>query len=144
MCPKPPDVPNEGIAEHLPIAIPLEPVKTCVLDSENIILTCKSFMSVYVTDVTYGRNSSTAKVLCDGEKPPDSKSLGSGTCYDDNHNAHLLHNIAVECHGQYNCSYNVPTVPLTTSCDGLKREVRVEHICGEHVYYAINLVLFKN
>ena len=87
------------MAEHLPIAIPIEPVKTCVLDSEDVILTCNSFMNVYVTDVTYGRNSSTAKNLCDGGKPPDSKSLGSGTCYDEGHNAQLLHNIAVECHG---------------------------------------------
>ena len=105
-------------------------MKTCITDSEDIILTCNSFLSVYVTYVTYGRNSSTAKVLCDGDKSPDLKSLGSGTCYDDDFNAHLLYNLAYECHGLYNCTYYVPTVPLTPNCDGLRREVRVEHICG--------------
>ena len=130
LCPKPPDVPDEGVAEYLPIPIPMERNRICTLDSEDVMLTCNSFLRIYVTGVTYGRDSATGKELCDGEKP-NGNSLGSGTCYNETHNEKLRGDLGAECHGTYNCTYYIPTVPLTPDCDGLRREVRTEFICGK-------------
>ena len=130
----PPDFPDEGVVEYLPIPIPMDQNKVCSLDSEDVMLTCPSFLSIYVTAVTYGRDSATGKELCDGEKP-NGKSLGSGNCYNDTHNEKLENDFAFECHGTYNCTFYVPTVPLSPDCDGLRREVRTEYICGTVINY---------
>ena len=130
----PPEVPDEGVAEYLPIPIPMDRNKICTLDSEDVMLTCHSFLRIYVTAVTYGRDSATGRELCDGEKP-NGKSLGSGTCYNETHNAKLENDFAFECHGTYNCTFYVPTVPLSPDCDGLRREVRTEYICGTFIDY---------
>ena len=130
LCPAPPEVPDEGVAEYLPIPIPMDRNTMCTLDSEDVMLTCHSFLRIYITGVTYGRDSATGKELCDGEKP-NGKSLGSGTCYNETHNEKLKNDFAFECHNSYNCTFYVGTVPLTPDCDGLRREVRTEYICGE-------------
>ena len=132
LCPAPPDVPEEGVAEYLPIAIPMDHNKVCTLDSEDVTLTCNSFLRIYITGVTYGRDSATGIELCDGEKP-NGKSLGSGTCYNATHNEKLENDFALECHGTYNCTVYVPTVPLNPDCDGLRREVRTQYICGKYL-----------
>ena len=129
-CPIPPTVPEDGVKEHVPLPIEIPPTKLCSVDAEIITLSCHSFLKVYVISVTYGRNSSSGKELCDGEKK-DEKSLGSGTCYSDEYNQQLRREISLECHGKFNCSFNVPTLPLTEDCDTLKREIRVEYICGK-------------
>ena len=110
----------------------MEPFKTCALDSEEVTLTCHSFLSIYVTKVSYGRDSSTGREVCGGDKPNDFKSLGSGTCYDEAYNSQLLEEIASECHGTFNCTYYIPTTPLTQDCDGLRREVKINHTCGNN------------
>ena len=131
LCPKPPDAPNEGVQEHLPIPIGLEPQQNCVLDSEQVILTCPSFLRTYITEISYGRDSSTGRELCAGEKPDDAKPLSFGTCYDEDFNNQLLLDMAYECHGMFNCTFTVPTVPLSLACDGLRREVKINHTCGK-------------
>ena len=131
LCPTPPNAPDEGVREHWPIPLPIEPNNVCYLDSEVAVLTCHSFLKVYVTNVTYGRDSATAKELCDGDKPNDFQSLGSGTCYNETYNDILRNEMAIHCHGSYNCSYEIQTVPLTSDCNGLRRETRIEYICGK-------------
>ena len=142
LCPKPPKAPDEGVREHLPLAIPVEPIKECYLDSEVATLTCHSFLNVYVTKVSYGRNSETGAVLCDGDKPNDFSSLGQGTCYNDTYNTYLKDQMGFNCHGTFNCTYQIPTVPLTTDCDGLRRETKIEYICGEYIFKTFTGDLF--
>ena len=131
LCPTPPDAPDNGVREHWPLPISIPPVKQCYLDSEVATLTCSSFLDVYVTNVSYGRDSATGKELCGGDKPKDISSLGTGTCYNETYNDYLKSEMSFYCHGTYNCTFTIPTVPLTTDCDGLRREVNIEHICGE-------------
>ena len=86
-CPIPPDVPQDGVKEHVPLPIEIPPNKLCALDAETVTLSCHSFLRVYITSVTYGRNSSSGGSLCDGEK--SDKSLGQGSCYNDEYNKQL-------------------------------------------------------
>ena len=130
LCNKPPDAPDDGVREHWPMAIPLAPTEICALDSEDVQLLCHSFLSIYVDGVTYGRDSITGKELCGGDKPNDFQSLGSGTCYNETYNNQLKTELALECHGAYNCSYHIETVPLTSDCNGLRREVKIQYMCG--------------
>ena len=140
LCPKPPNAPEEGKKEHWPLPIPIEPTKVCYLDSEVVSLTCNSFLNVYVTNVTYGRDSVTAREVCDGDRPDDLKSLGTGTCYDQTFNDQLKYQMGLNCHGTFNCTYQIPTVPLTTDCDGLRRETRIDYICVECFNWASYIV----
>ena len=116
--------------EYRPIAIGQEPERMCALNSEEIELRCHTFLSVYLQSVTYGRNSSTGKELCDGEKPKDKKAPALN-CYDEDFNLNLLTELDYLCLGQFNCSFTIPTVPLDPVCDGLSREVRIEYLCGK-------------
>ena len=130
LCPKPPDVMADGVKEYLPIPIPLTLEKTCALSSEDVKLTCPSFLIMYITKLTYGRNRSSEKVLCDGDRPNDLQKPHSD-CFNETFNTELKNQIALECHGGYSCSVSLPTVPLDPACDGMKREARIEHICVE-------------
>ena len=47
----------------------------------------------------------------------------------------LLQEIAASCHGSYNCTHFVPTVPLGTCGDQLSREVKIEYLCGMYLKY---------
>ena len=100
---------------------------------------CHSFLSVYLKTITYGRNYTNEKKLCDGEKPDDSKGVDSETdyCLRSRKNWTKLKNL---CHGESSCMIPVsadmdatwkPEKQFGTACNGLKRELRVEHICGE-------------
>ena len=131
LCPTPPKAPEEGVREHWPIPLAIEPTNLCYLDSEVAELKCHSFLRVFVKEVTYGRDSATAKKLCDGEKPNDFQSLGSGTCYNETFNGILMAEMNSNCLGTFNCTYEIPTVPLTTDCNGLRRETKIEYICGK-------------
>ena len=103
-----------------------------------------------MTNVTYGRTAAkvgqffTVKcssvtllltlqgtVLCDGDKPKDAFAP-SQDCYDDNVNTELLGTLRVECRGRYDCVTTVPTLPLTSECDGKRREIRVQYSCGQY------------
>ena len=89
-----------------------------------------SFLNIFVNSVTYGRNSTLGKDLCDGEKAKDSKAPAMN-CYKDDQNAVILTSLQTACHHHYNCSVSIPTVPLDPVCDGMRREARVEYICGK-------------
>ena len=134
LCPTPPDVKVEGIKEYNPLPIPMTPEKICTIDSENVDLKCPSFLDIYITKIVYGRNQSTGKVICDGEKPNDFQQP-NGDCFDETYNNQLRLEMAEACHGIHNCNYTIPTVPLTSVCDGLKREVKIEYICGRWFWF---------
>ena len=68
----------------------------CALNSEEIELKCHTFLSVYIKSVTYGRNSTLGKELCDGEKPRDKKAPAL-SCYDENFNLNLLSDLDNVC-----------------------------------------------
>ena len=50
ICPDPPDAPDEGVKEYLPIPFPEETVKNCVLNDEDLSIKCSSFLSIYMRD----------------------------------------------------------------------------------------------
>ena len=104
----------------------------CALNTELVELKCHSFLSVYVKSVTYGRNSTKGKELCDGDKPKDSKAPAM-SCYDEEFNLNLLLELDSLCLGNFNCSYTIPTVPLDPVCNGISREARIEYLCGKPV-----------
>ena len=131
LCPKPPDVKEEGVKEYMPIPIPMAPLKMCALDSEDVTIQCPTFLKIFVNSVTYGRNSTLGKELCDGEKPKDNKSPAM-SCFNEDQNAQILSDLQGACHHNFNCSYSVLTVPLDPVCDGLRRETRIEYICGKN------------
>ena len=136
LCPKPPDTPTDGVAEYLPIPIPPEPNRICGLDSEDYTLTCNSFLTIYATKVTYGRNNTIdRKELCDGERKDAYNKQAAANCYNETYHAVLLQEIAASCHGSYNCTHFVPTVPLGTCGDQLSREVKIEYLCGMYLKY---------
>ena len=131
LCPKPPDAPDEGIQEYLPIPIPIDPEEMCGLDDEDITLTCPTFLTVFIKDVVYGRNA--GKELCDGEKPKDSfQPTGDVSCFDDSKSETVAQELKHECHGQFNCTYTVPTLQIGNACSGMRREVRVQTLCGKY------------
>ena len=47
-----------------------------------MFLSCPTFLSIYFTNVTYGRLAGAGKKLCDGDKPKDIKKP-SQDCFDD-------------------------------------------------------------
>ena len=51
ICPAPPDAPDEGVKEYIPIAIPQETAKSCCMDDEDLTLKCPSFLSIYMRAV---------------------------------------------------------------------------------------------
>ena len=139
LCPKPPDVPEEGIRDFEPKIFEQEIDNSCNIEGENIKIQCHSFLSVYLKTISYGRNYTNEKKLCDGEKPDDSKGVDSESdyCLRTLKNWRKWKNL---CHGESSC-----LIPVTAdqdsnwasqhhfdaACNGLKKEMRVEHICGE-------------
>ena len=135
LCPKPPESPADGVKEYLPLAIGQEPETACALNSEDLQLKCFSFLDIFVRSITYGRNATKGKELCDGDKPKDSKAAQLN-CYNETFHQELLYELELACHANFNCSLTIPTVPLDPVCDGLKREARVEYICGKIRFYS--------
>ena len=129
LCPKPPDTPGEGKKDFYPKAIGLEPHKLCAVNSEDVEIKCHSFLSIFIQRFSYGRNSTKGKELCDGEKTRDSKAPVMN-CYNETFETGVVAELKSLCHGDFTCSYNIPTVPLDPICDGLKREARIEFSCG--------------
>ena len=131
LCLKPPDAPEEGVQEYLPIPIPIEPEELCDLNDEDITLTCPTFLTIFINKVTYGRNP--GKDLCDGDKPKDTfKPAGDVSCFDDSKSEIVANALKSECHGEYTCTYTVPTLQIGEACSGMRREVKVETLCGKH------------
>ena len=102
----------------------------CDLNDEDITLTCPTFLTVFINKVTYGRNP--GKDLCDGDKPKDTfKPAGDVSCFDDSKSEIVANALKSECHGEYTCTYTVPTLQIGDACSGMRREVKVETLCGK-------------
>ena len=130
LCPIPPDATEEGKKEHHPIPIPVDIEEECGLDSEEVSLTCPSFLNIYIQKVVYGRGPGVE--LCDGDKPADnSKPPGDKSCYDEDKDIEISNGLKTECHGKFTCSYTIPTLLLDVICDGMRREMRLQYICGK-------------
>ena len=130
VCPPPPEAPVDGEREHLPLGFPVEKEEQCALNGDSAELSCHSFLNIYPTKVTYGREAAAKKNLCGGESPPDSKAAPLD-CYEETVNQELLSTARDQCRGQFNCSQEVPTIILSPACDGLKRAYKIEYVCGE-------------
>ena len=131
LCPKSPEMPEEGKKEFFPKAIGLKPHNLCAINSEDVEIKCHSFLSIFIESFTYGRNSTKGKELCDGDKPRDSKAPAMN-CYNETFEMEIIEDMKANCLGGFQCTYNIPTVPLDPVCDGLKREARIEFSCGKY------------
>ena len=130
LCPKPPDTPEEGKRDFFPKAIGLEPHKLCAINSEDVEIKCHSFLSIFIENFSYGRNATNGKELCDGEKKKDSKAPAMN-CFNETFEMEVITELEDLCHGEFQCTYTIPTVPLDPICDGMKREARIEFSCGK-------------
>ena len=134
LCPKPPDIPEEGIRDFEPKVFEQEVAKVCNIEGETMEIKCHSFLSVYVRKVMYGRNYTNEKKLCDGEKPDDSKGVDaeSDFCL-----RTFVGPVRQDCHGEPSCIVLVTdemdkgwTKQFDLQCAPLKKELRVDYICG--------------
>jgi hypothetical protein len=116
----------EGARKYLPLAIPLEPEKKCYLNEEQAELKCSSFLIIYIRTLSYGRSFSSAKELCDGEKLDDT-AAPEKDCFDEEGKVMTI--VKASCHGTATCDNKIPSLPLDASCNGLKRELRMEYVC---------------
>ena len=106
------------------------PVEDPTTGEFKIALSCHTFLNVYPTRLTYGRNATLKKDLCDGLHAKDDKAPFRN-CFDENISRQRLSSLRSDCTGLSSCSQEVPTIVLDPVCDGLRREQRVEYICGE-------------
>ena len=128
LCPTPPEIPFEGQREFVPKVFELEPNRTCGVDEETMDYKCHTFMRVYIQAASFGRSAMNFKKMCDGDKKADSNEppqdcLDTGT---------ILRTARDTCHGQTSCSLYIPPnlATLDSACDGLRREARIDSICG--------------
>lgn len=137
LCPKPPDVPLEGVIDFVPNIFEMEPESSCALVGETVTLKCHSFLSVYVQSTSFGRTGSNARELCDGGKDPDRVEPGKDCLEKED----VLQQVRTLCHGKPGCSVPVEhTMADFTGCMAadLKRELRTSHICGKlHILSSI-------
>ena len=123
-------MPEEGVREELPIAFPVASHHQCAVNADLLSLSCPSFLSVFPLSLSYGRNASLGKSLCDGEHAEDDKAPFT-SCYEEAVNSEVLASLREVCAGQSSCSQQVPTVLLQSGCDGMRRELRLEFTCGQ-------------
>ena len=87
--------------------------------------------------------------MCDGEKPKDNfQPAGGASCFDDSKSEEVAIEFMNACHGSYNCSHEVPTLVLAQACDGMRREVKIEHLCSKfkikYVIILLHILIFIN
>ena len=134
LCPKPPEIPKDGIRDFEPIVFEQEVAQVCNIEGETMEIKCHSFQRIYARKTMYGRNYTNEKKLCDGERADDLKGV------DDKGDFCLRHHswpVRRNCHGESFC-----IVPVTgdmdkdwahtfdSQCAPLKKELRVDYICG--------------
>ena len=134
LCPKPPEIPEDGIRDFEPKVFEQEVSQVCNIEGETMELKCHSFLSIYARKSMYGRNYTNEKKLCDGEKPDDSKGV------DDEGDFCLRKHtwpVRKNCHGESFCIVPVTgdmdkdwTDKFDSQCAPLKKELRVDYICG--------------
>ena len=129
LCPFPPEIPFEGTREFVPKVFELEPNRTCGVDEEIMKYKCHSFMSVYIQSASFGRIAANMRKMCDGAKKDDSNSPPQD-CLD---TSSLLRTARDTCHGSDSCQVFIsPTsATLVPACDGLRKEARIDYICGK-------------
>ena len=128
---------------HHPTAFPVSSHHRCAVNADTLELSCPTFLSVFPLSLTYGRNVSLQKTLCDGEHADDDKAPFK-SCYDEDVNRERLASLRAVCAGQSSCSQEVPTVLLDPSCDGLRREMRLEYTCGQYLVFTITMYILPN
>ena len=102
----------------------------CALNAEVLSLYCHSFLRIYIYNVIYGRGP--GKELCDGDKPQDSfEPAGDKSCYNEDLDTEISLGLKTECHGKFECTYTIPTLVMDDACGGMRRELRLEYICGK-------------
>ena len=96
---------------------------------------CHSFLNIYVKQTLYGRDYANEKKLCDGEKPDDIKGVDDESSFC---KRHMGDDIVDRCQGGDYCIIPVTgdmdrnwQEKLDLSCAPLKKELRVDYICGE-------------
>ena len=134
LCPKPPEIPLDGVRDFEPKVFDQEVSKVCNIEGETMEIKCHSFLSIYARKSMYGRNYTNEKKLCDGEKPDDLKGVDAegDFCLRD-HDGPAREN----CHGESFCIVPVTgdmdkdwTDKFDVQCALLKKELRVDYICG--------------
>ena len=129
LCPKPPDIPFEGVRDFVPNIFEVDPVKSCALVGEAVTPKCHTFLTVYVQTASFGRQAINERELCYGERDKDRGSPG-GDCLE---TIEILKSARRECHGKYECSIQAEySIANFTGCmaNDLKRELKINHICG--------------
>ena len=129
LCPKPPDIPFEGVRDFVPNVFEVDPVKSCALVGETVRPKCHTFLTVYVQAASFGRQAINERELCYGQKEKDRGSPG-GDCLE---TIEILKSARRECHGKYECSIQAEySIANFTGCmaNDLKRELKINHICG--------------
>ena len=128
LCPTPPEVPEDGWRDFIPIVFELQPENSCEITGGMMELKCHTFLRVYIQTARYGRSVSNERSLCDKDKGRDS-GAPSVDCLD---HSLALHTAKETCQGKSSCSIMIePDMAALTGCDTLKKELRVEHICVE-------------
>ena len=86
-------------------------------------------MSVYIQSASFGRIAANMRKMCDGAKKDDSNSPPQD-CVD---TSSLLRTARNTCHGSDSCQIFIsPTsATLVPACDGLRKEARIDYICGK-------------
>lgn len=134
LCPKPPEIPLDGVRDFEPKVFEQEVSKVCNIEGETMEIKCHSFLSIYARKSMYGRNYTNEKKLCNGEKPDDLKGVDAegDFCLRD-HDGPAREN----CHGESFCIVPVTgdmdkdwTDKFDVQCALLKKELRVDYICG--------------
>ena len=128
LCPKPPDIPEDGTRNYAPTVFELEPSSVCSVHGEVVDLKCHTFLSIYIQNATFGRKFSNLKEMCKGNMEPDTKGPDSDC---------IEHEVVTEktraaCHGKSSCAVSVEPnmTQLGSACDGLKREYNLNYTCG--------------
>ena len=135
LCPKPPDIPIEGVIDFEPIVFDQETVKSCAIENKILNLKCNSFLKIYIPSTTFGRSynesSSVGKMLCDGAEQADGLAAQGTDCIED---VSVVGQARLLCHGRSSCSVPVTSdmASLGPTCSLLKKELRTEHICGKN------------
>ena len=103
---------------------------------------CHSFLNIYIRQTLYGRDFANEKKLCDGEKPDDIKGVDDESSFC---KRHLGNDIVDRCQGGDYCIIPVTghmdsswQKKLDSSCAPLKKELRVDYICGEKIIISRN------
>ena len=74
-------MPEEGEKLYHPTAFPVDSEEQCQVNGEVLSLSCNTFLNVYPTGLTYGRNATLKKDLCDGQHVKATMNLLKSTCF---------------------------------------------------------------